>query len=327
MTETIAHTELATESVTRRPISEGIEKQIDVYHQILDKGFIAVKDYLGNDLSILQMARVSYGKGTKGTSDDRALLRYMMRNLHSSPFEGCVIKLYVKLPIFVMRQWVRHRTASLNEYSGRYSVMKDEFFIPEPDTIATQSTMNKQGRSEVITPEQAELVRDHLRCDAEDAFAHYHCLLGEEICDEYTQLGESFNSLRVLDLDPHFPGISREMARINLPLSTYTEMYWQINLHNLFHFLGLRADSHAQYEIRVYAEKILEIVKDWVPLAYEAFIDYKHQAVTLSRMEVELIQEGIAHGWDTEYLVVRARDLGMTKREITEFCQRFGLPA
>ncbi len=291
---------------TFRPVAEGMEAHINVYHPVLDHGFIAVKDYMGDDLSILQMARMSYGKGTKGTGDDRALLRYLMRHQHTSPFEGCVIKLHVKLPIFVMRQWVRHRTASLNEYSARYSIMPDEFYLPEPAHLAVQSSDNKQGRGATLSAEQARAVLDLLRDDARHSFATYHRLLNAD---------EDGNRL-----DPEGVGIARELARIGLPLSAYTQMYWQTNLHNLMHFLRLRADPHAQWEIRVYAEKILEIMEAWVPTTFEAFRDYQLEAVRLSRMEMALLKDMLAGRAKPE----DGERYGLSKREMREFAARFG---
>jgi len=291
-------------ATTLRPVATGMERHIDVYHKVLDHGFLAVKDYMGNDLSILQMARMSYGRGTKGVSDDRALLRYLMRHLHTSPFEGCVIKLHVKLPIFVMRQWVRHRTASLNEYSARYSVMPDEFYLPEPDQLAVQSTDNKQGRGESLTSAQADEVLRLLREDALRGFATYHKLLNTD------EDGKT--------LDENGIGIARELARIGLPLSAYTQMYWQTNLHNLLHFLRLRADPHAQWEIRVFAEKILEILADWVPMTAEAFRDYQHEAVRFSRMEVALMKDLLAG----KATIADAERYGLSKREAREFAAR-----
>ncbi|MGE5516491.1 MAG: FAD-dependent thymidylate synthase [Bacteroidota bacterium] len=292
------------QATTFRPVAEGMEKHINVYHPVLDHGFIAVKDYMGDDVSVLQMARMSYGKGTKSLADDRALLRYLMRHLHTSPFEGCVIKLHVKLPIFVMRQWVRHRTASLNEYSARYSIMPDEFYLPEPSQLAVQSTDNKQGRGETLTPEQAAEVLRLMRQDAQNSFGTYHTLLNAD------ENGKS--------LDDGI-GIARELARIGLPVSAYTQMYWQTNLHNLMHFLRLRADVHAQYEIRVFAEKILDIMADWVPVTTEAFRDYQLEAGRLSRMELNLVRDLLAG----KATIADAEAYGMTKREIREFQQRF----
>ena len=295
------------ESMTFRPVSRGMEAHVNVYHPVLDHGFVAVKDYMGDDLSILQMARMSYGKGTKGVSDDRALLRYLMRHLHTSPFEGCVIKLHVKLPIFVMRQWVRHRTASLNEYSARYSILPDEFYLPDPAHLAVQSKDNKQGRGQLLTPDQAAHVLDIMKDDARRSFDTYHTLLNQD------ENGAA--------IDENQDGIARELARIGLPLSAYTQMYWQTNLHNLMHFLRLRADPHAQYEIRIFAEKILDIMADWVPVTTEAFRDYQLDAVRLSRMETNFLRALLSG--DTT--AADGEKFGMSKREIREFAQRFGL--
>ncbi|OJX68093.1 FAD-dependent thymidylate synthase [Magnetospirillum sp. 64-120] len=293
-------------ATTFRPVAEGMEAHVNVYHPVLDHGFIAVKDYMGDDLSILQMARMSYGKGTKGLSDDRALLRYLMRHQHTSPFEGCVIKLHVKLPIFVMRQWVRHRTASLNEYSARYSILPDEFYMPAPELLAVQSKDNKQGRGDALSAEQSAEVLRILREDAERNFATYHKLLNAD---------EDGNAI-----DEGAEGIARELARIGLPLSTYTQMYWQTNLHNLMHFLRLRADPHAQYEIRVFAEKMLDVMNDWVPVTTEAFRDYQLEAGRVSRMEIALLRDLLAG----KATLADAERYGMTKREIREFQNRFG---
>ena len=292
---------------TLRPVAPGMERHLDVYHPVLDHGFIAVKDYMGDDASVLNMARMSYGRGTKTLSDDRGLLRYLMRHLHTSPFEGCVIKLHVKLPIFVMRQWVRHRTASLNEYSARYSVLPDEFYVPETQHLAVQSTDNKQGRGDSLSAEQALAVQDLLTQDARHAFASYHHLLNQD------------EDGKILEEDKL--GLARELARIGLPLSTYTQMYWQTNLHNLLHFLRLRADRHSQWEIRVYAEKILEILADWVPLTAEAFHDYQYQAVRLSRMDVNLVRDMLAG----KASIDDADRYGLSKREARELAETLGL--
>lgn len=295
------------QSATFRPVAEGMEKHLDIYHRVLDHGFVAVKDYMGDDVSVLQMARMSYGKGTKSLADDRSLLRYLMRHLHTSPFEGCVIKLHVKLPIFVMRQWVRHRTASLNEYSARYSILPDEFYLPEAAQLAVQSKDNKQGRGDTLTPEQAAEVLRMLKDDALRNFDSYHRLLNAD--EDGAEIAEDSQ------------GIARELARIGLPLSTYTQMYWQTNLHNLMHFLRLRADVHAQFEIRVYAEKMLEIMADWVPVTTEAFRDYQLEAGRLSRMELALVKDMLAG----KATIADAGYYGMSKREIREFQTRFGV--
>ncbi len=280
-----------------------MEKHLDIYHPILDHGFIAVKDFMGDDQAVLQMARISYGKGTKSVSDDRALLRYLLRHQHTSPFEGCVIKLHVKLPIFVMRQWVRHRTASLNEYSARYSVMPDEFYLPEAEHLAEQSTDNKQGRGARLTSEEAQSAQNLLKSDAERAFSSYHTLLNT------AEDGSA--------LDPERAGIARELARMTLPLSAYTQMYWQTNLHNLMHFVRLRIDPHAQYEIRIYAEKLLAIMADWVPWTTEAFRDYQLEGARLSRMDLALLRDmlaGKAGFADADRYGLGRREAGELKR-------------
>lgn len=292
---------------THRPVADGMERHIDVYYPVLDHGFVAVKDYMGEDASILHMARMSYGRGTKGVSDDRALLRYLLRHQHTSPFEGCVIKLHVKLPIFVMRQWVRHRTASLNEYSARYSIMPDEFYTPDAEHLAEQSTDNKQGRGKALTATQAEAVQELLKADARHAFASYHQLLNQD------EQGDA--------IDAEAASLARELARIGLPLSTYTQMYWQTNLHNLLHFLRLRADRHAQWEIRVYAEKLLEILADWVPMTAEAFRDYQLESQRFSRMDMALLKD-MLQGKAT---IAQADQYGLSKREARELAEALGL--
>lgn len=231
----------------------------------LDKGFVRLVDFMGGDDAIVQAARVSYGKGTKTVNMDRELIRYLMRHRHTSPFEMVEFKFHAKMPLFVARQWIRHRTANVNEYSGRYSEMKEEFYIPELDQVRTQNKVNKQGRSDDSFPDDE----------------------AQNICDKFEntqkQLFGEYNELLEKDL-------ARELARINLPLSTYTEWYWKIDLHNLLHFLSLRLDEHAQYEIRVYAEKIVELIKPVVPMAWEAFEDYRINSMCLSKQEIDIIK-------------------------------------
>jgi thymidylate synthase (FAD) len=260
-------------------------------YKVLNYGFVRLVDVMGDDNAIVQAARVSYGKGTKSHSEDRSLIRYLMRHRHTSPFEMVEFKFHIKLPIFVARQWIRHRTANVNEYSGRYSEMKDEFYIPEAEQIRLQSTTNKQGRSE-----------EHFSEELTETFSERIVNSQEMAFNEYSQFLES--------------GMARELARINLPLSIYTEWYWKIDLHNLFHFLRLRFDGHAQYEIRVYAEVIANILKEIVPLAYEAFEDYTLNAITLSADEKKLVlkyldMDAIKQASHTEY--------GMSKNEFNEF--------
>jgi thymidylate synthase (FAD) len=251
----------AEQHETRRTTVPELEEVLYEALPVLDHGFVRVIDYMGDDAAIVQAARVSYGRGTKRTRDDAGLINYLMRNSHTSPFEMCEIKLHVKLPIFVARQWVRHRTASLNEYSARYSVLDSEFYIPDADKLAAQSTANRQGRDEVLNAAEGEKVRELLRSDAEQAFEHYHDMLNEGTGGQ--------------PADEDRQGLARELARIGLPVSTYTQWYWKVNLHNLLHFLGLRADAHAQWEIRAYADVILDVVKRWAPLTHAAFMNYQ----------------------------------------------------
>jgi thymidylate synthase (FAD) len=238
----------SSHSPTLRATSAGMEERLYRAHPVLDHGLIRVIDYMGDDAAICQAARVSYGRGTKAVSDDRGLIRYLMRHWHSTPFEMCEVKFHVKLPIFVARQWIRHRTANVNEYSARYSVMDREFYIPAPEQLAAQSTVNNQGRGQVLEGAEAARVLELLREDAMRAYDHYEDMLTP-------------------DAEAGKLGLARELARMNLPANVYTQWYWKIDLHNLFHFLRLRADVHAQYEIRVYAQIMCDIVKDWVPQA------------------------------------------------------------
>ncbi len=252
---------------TRRPTVPALEEILFQPIPVLDHGFVRVVDYMGDDGAIVQAARVSYGRGTRRVQDDAGLIRYLMRHRHTTPFEMCEIKYHVKLPIFVARQWIRHRTASVNEYSARYSVLDREYYLPAPEHLAGQARDNRQGRGDVLGSEAAAAVLTLLRADAERCYAHY-----EEM------------------LDPDGTGLARELARINLTLNTYTQWYWKIDLHNLLHFLSLRVDPHAQHEIRVYAEAMLETVRRWVPLAAQAFLDYRLGAVTVSANGLSVIR-------------------------------------
>ncbi|OUD09271.1 thymidylate synthase (FAD) [Marivivens niveibacter] len=259
----------ATPRQTLRAVSEGMEKHLYEVKPVLDHGFVRVIDYMGDDAAICQAARVSYGKGTKSVQNDAGLIRYLMRHWHSTPFEMCEIKLHVKLPVFVARQWIRHRTANVNEYSARYSIMDREFYIPEPEVLAAQSVVNNQGRGEVLQGEEAARVLEYLKTDAARAYDHYEEMISQD--------GQQ--------------GLARELARMNLPANIYTQWYWKVDLHNLFHFLRLRADSHAQYEIRVYADEICKVVADWVPAAYQAFEDYRMGGANLSGKALECIRQ------------------------------------
>ena len=263
-------------SKTIRPVAPGIEKILYEVFPALDHGFVRVVDYMGDDQAIVQAARVSYGKGTTRVSEDRGLIRYLMRHRHSTPFEMCEIKLHVKLPMFIARQWMRHRTASINEYSARYSVLDKEFYIPEEKDLAVQSKSNKQGRGDTLSAKDSEEALFLLKRDAEKSYETYEYLLNE------SQEGEV--------LDNNRDGLSRELARINLTLNTYTQWYWKTNLHNLMNFIFLRADSHAQYEIRVYADIIYKIMESWVPITAEAFKSYRSGSVELSAEAMDVIK-------------------------------------
>jgi thymidylate synthase (FAD) len=269
-------------------------------HPILDHGFVRIIDYMGDDAAIVQAARVSYGRGTKRVQEDAGLIRYLMRHRHTTPFEMCEIKFHVKLPIFVARQWIRHRTASVNEYSARYSILDKEFYIPAPEHLAAQSTTNRQGRGDVLQGEEATNVLHLLRDDAERTYANYARMLNE---------GET--------PDPTRRGLARELARMNLTLNTYTQWYWKTNLHNLFHFLSLRADPHAQYEIRVYADAMLQMTEAWVPIAAAAFRDYRLGAVTLSAQMITVLQRRLAGETVTQ------ETSGLNRREWAEFTAQF----
>lgn len=281
----------ATPRQTLRAVSEGMEKHLYLAHEVLDHGFVRVIDYMGDDAAIVQAARVSYGAGTKHVSNDEGLIRYLMRHWHSTPFEMCEIKLHVKLPVFVARQWIRHRTANVNEYSARYSILDREFYIPAPEHLAAQSKVNNQGRGEVLEGAEAARVLELLKRDASQAFDSYEDMLSQD--------GQQ--------------GLARELARMNLPMNTYTQWYWKTDLHNLFHFLRLRADAHAQYEIRVFAEAIAEAVKDWVPLAFAAFEDYRMGGATLSARALDVVKRRLAGE------VVTQETSGMSKGEWREF--------
>ena len=277
--------------MTLRAVSEGMESHLYNAHEVLDHGFVRVIDYMGNDDAIVQAARVSYGAGTKHVQNDEGLIRYLMRHWHSTPFEMCEVKLHVKLPVFVARQWIRHRTANVNEYSARYSILDREFYIPEPDQLAAQSVVNNQGRGEALQGAEAARVLEMLKSDAGRAFDNYESMLSQE--------GQQ--------------GLARELARMNLPMNTYTQWYWKIDLHKLFHFLRLRADAHAQYEIRVYADAIAACVRDWVPHAFAAFEDYRMGGVTLSGKALAVIKRKLAGE------VVTQETSGMSKGEWREF--------
>ena len=265
---------------TRRATVPALEAVLYEPLPVLDHGFVRVVDYMGDDAAIVQAARVSYGRGTRKVSEDQGLINYLMRHRHTTPFEMCEIKYHIKLPIFVARQWIRHRTANVNEYSARYSILDNEFYIPDPEHLAVQTTTNRQGRGAAIAGEAARRVVDLLRRDAERAYAGYFELLNEDTSG--------------LPIDPARPGLARELARINLSLGFYTQWYWKTDLHNLMHFLSLRADPHAQYEIRAYAEVMLGTLARWVPMAHAAFLEYRMNAATISATGVSVIRRLLA---------------------------------
>jgi len=310
---------------------------------VLDHGFIRVVDYMGGDAAIVQAARVSYGKGTKKSTQDRGLIRYLLRHRHTTPFEMCEIKFHVKLPIFVARQWIRHRTANVNEYSARYSILDKEFYVPDRGYIdkafaaelsekrsanlrdqgqtemllgveavgasleatAAQSSINKQGRGDVLDEDEAAESLKAISKMSNSAYKAYLKLLNED---------EEGNKT-----DPNRTGIARELARIVLPTNYYTQWYWKIDLHNLLHFIALRADSHAQFEIRAYADILGQIVSKWAPAVWEAFGDYRSNSVHLSAQEAGLVKELLAGKAPTK------EASGLSEREWREFCDKFGI--
>lgn len=279
-----------------RPSVEALDAILGDPIQCLDHGFIRLVDYMGDESAITQAARVSYGKGTKTRNEDRGLLRYLMRHRHSTPFEMCEIKLHVKLPVFVARQWIRHRTANVNEYSARYSILDREFYIPAPEHLAAQSDVNNQGRGRPLEGAEASRVLEYLKADSARCYDHYEEMIGSD--------GQQ--------------GLARELARMNLPANIYTQWYWKTDLHNLLHFLRLRADAHAQFEIRVYADAICELVKAWVPNVWNAFVDYRLEAHTFSRQEMAVLREMVTHAPITQSLT-KLTDSGISRREADAF--------
>ena len=290
---------------TKRVTAPELEKILYEAIPILDLGFIRVVDYMGDDSSVVQAARVSYGKGTKKVSTDAGLIKYLMRHWHSTPFEMCEIKYHVKLPIFIARQWIRHRTANVNEYSARYSILDKEFYLPDSEHLAAQSQINRQGRGDVLKGDQAKKVLDLLKNDAEQTYKNYEEMLNERYDGTVIEEGKS--------------GLARELARMNLTLNTYTQWYWKTDLLNLMNFLRLRADHHAQYEIRAYADAMLDTVKKWVPITYEAFMDYRVGGTEISSKGKIVIQK-LIKGEN-----VSLEQSGLSKREWNELMEAFNL--
>ena len=287
---------------THRATVQTLEDLLYKPFSVLDHGFIRVIDYMGNDSAVVQAARVSYGAGTRKVREDQGLIRYLIRHRHTTPFEMCEIKFHVKLPIFVARQWIRHRTANINEYSARYSILDNEFYIPAPEHLARQSSTNRQGRGSVLEGSQALTVMRMLRDDATRAHAHYVEMM--DISGDEKDQADS-------------PGLARELARMNLTLNFYTQWYWKVNLHNFMHFLSLRGDQHAQYEIRAYANVMLEILKKWVPDTFDAFSDYRLGAAELSAKSIIVLRQMLAGE-----KVVQS-DSGLSKREWRELMELF----
>jgi len=293
------------ENKTKRVTAPELETILYEAIPVLDHGFIRVVDYMGDDSSIVQAARVSYGKGTKKVSTDAGLIKYLMRHWHSTPFEMCEIKYHVKLPIFIARQWIRHRTANVNEYSARYSILDKEFYLPAPENLATQSQNNRQGRGDVLEGEQAKKVLDLLKKDAEQTYNNYELMLNERYDGSI--------------IDKNQTGLARELARMNLTLNTYTQWYWKTDLLNLMNFLRLRADDHAQYEIRAYADTMLDTLKKWVPITYEAFMDYRVGGTEVSAKGKAVLQKLIKGE------SVSMEKSGLSKREWNELMNAFEL--
>lgn len=284
---------------TMRVVSPGLEEILYDAIPVLDHGFVRVIDYMGDDSAVVQAARVSYGRGTRQINEDRGLINYLLRHWHTTPFEMAEIKFHVKMPIFVARQWIRHRMANVNEYSARYSILDREFYVPAPEQLAAQSLQNRQGRGDIVGPEEAHRILELLKDDSQRSYDHYLDMLNHD------ETGQR--------IDENRQGLARELARMNLSLNFYTQWYWKTDLHNLMNFLRLRADSHAQYEIRVYAEVILDILQKWVPLTYAAFREHRLDAATFSGEGVKALRRMLA-GEKVEH-----SDTAMSKREWDEF--------
>ena len=293
------------ESITKRVTAPQLENILFEAIPVLDHGFVRVIDYMGDDTSIVQAARVSYGKGTKQVSTDSGLIKYLMRHWHSTPFEMCEIKYHIKLPIFIARQWIRHRTANVNEYSARYSILDKEFYLPNQENLAAQSKNNRQGRGEILTGDQAKEVLNLLKNDAERTYDNYETMLNERYDGSV--------------IDGKKSGLARELARMNLTLNTYTQWYWKTDLLNLMNFLRLRADSHAQYEIRAYADVMLDTLKKWVPISFEAFMDYRVGGTEVSSKGKRVLKDLIS-GKN-----INIESSGLSKREWNELMNAFDL--
>ncbi|MGE0153383.1 MAG: FAD-dependent thymidylate synthase [Reyranellaceae bacterium] len=294
----------AEQAPTRRATVAALEEILYQPLPVLDHGFVRVVDYMGDDAAVVQAARVSYGRGTKKVSEDKGLINYLIRHRHTTPFEMCEIKYHVKLPIFVARQWIRHRTANVNEYSARYSILDNEYYIPRPEHLAAQSSVNRQGRGDTLDGEEARRVFELLKKDSEQVYEHYMEMLNEN------EQGEV--------LDAERTGLARELARMNLSLNFYTQWYWKTDLHNLMNFLSLRADAHAQYEIRAYADVMIDTLKRWTPMSYEAFLEYRMGGAHLSRTGLEIVRRMLAGE------AVEQKGSGLSPREWRELMAALG---
>ena len=322
------NTERKAEPLERPNIPE-MDALLGSPQSVLDHGFVRLIDYMGDDAAIVQAARVSYGKGTKSVNDDRGLIRYLMSHRHTTPFEMCEIKLHVKLPIFVARQWIRHRTANVNEQSARYSILTNEFYVPAPEDVKPQSKANRQGRDGEFPEDVVTAMTETIRQQSTGAFEIY-----EELHSGWPWYAPDGERTGISQGDGQFDpapephgkghGMARELARTVLPVNAYTEWYWKVDLHNLLHFLSLRADPHAQKEIRVYAQAIYNLVHTWVPLACEAFDDYVLGAKRFSRQEMQVIRAALMHS-PVIGMAENLADAGMSKREINEFLEKLDL--
>lgn len=289
----------AQKSTTLRPVSPELEEALYTPFEVLDHGFVRVIDYMGNDAAVVQAARVSYGAGTKKVNADKGLINYLMAHRHTTPFEMCEIKFHIKLPIFIARQWIRHRTASVNEYSARYSLMEDEFYIPKGEHLAAQSKINHQGRDEArqLSVEEQKQVLEILKKDAANSYSNYLGMINQDANGNV--------------VDESKDGLARELARMNLPINCYTQWYWKIDLHNLLNFLYLRSDGHAQYEIRAYANVMLDLVQKWVPHCFEAFMKHRKDGKEVSGAALEVIKKMVnGEKIDQENSGLSAREWG-----------------
>ena len=313
----------APQHLLMRPSVPVLDEMLGIPHECLDHGFIRLIDYMGDEAAVVQAARVSYGTGTKTLSSDRGLLRYLMRRHHTTPFEMCEIKVHMKLPIFVARQWIRHRTANVNEYSARYSILANEFFVPDPMDIQGQSLSNNQGREGMFSEEMATAMSRTIEHHGGNSYQLY-----EELMHGWPWVDSEGDPWNMDSPDCQTPhkgghGMARELARMVLPVNAYTEWYWKVDLHNLLHLLRLRTDPHAQKEIRAYADVLAQIVQQWVPNIWEAFEEYQLNACTFSSTEMEMVRTLVARNPAATRDMVDHMDLSKTER--TDFFEKIQL--